>query len=137
MSLGASGGVRPKGLSIFSIGWVNSARRASTTKGIHAAQVLACPCGLDEKHRERSLRLLSKICKAHAIIPNSYIIQQDLIRVGKVRYHGGFADVSDGEYLGQPVAVKRLKMNEGDSDKIFKVPLIDPGIFVVQHSAFT
>jgi hypothetical protein len=28
--------------------------------------------------------------------------------------------VSDGEYLGRPVAVKRLKM-EGDSDKIFKV----------------
>lgn len=83
------------------------------------------------------MRLLSKICKAHAIIPNSYIIQQDLIRVGRVRYHGGFADVSDGEYSGQPVAVKRLKMNEGDSDKIFKVPLVDSCIFVAQHSAFT
>ena len=42
------------------------------------------------------------------------------MRVGRVHYHGGFADVSDGEYLGCPVAIKRLKM-EGDSDRIFKV----------------
>ena len=33
--------------------------------------------------------------------------------------------MSDGEYLGFPVAIKRLKMNEGDSEKIFKVPFIN------------
>jgi len=34
--------------------------------------------------------------------------------------------VSDGEYLGNRVAIKRLKMNEGDSDRIFKVSLVSP-----------
>ena len=31
----------------------------------------------------------------------------------------------DGEYLGHPVAIKRLRMSEGDSDRIFKVLLLD------------
>ena len=58
-------------------------------------------------------------------MPASYILQQELIRVGRVCHHGGFADVSDGEYLGRPVAVKCLKM-EGDSDRIFKVFAVSP-----------
>ena len=34
--------------------------------------------------------------------------------------------MSYGEYLGFPVAIKRLKMNEpGDSDRVFKVPLFN------------
>lgn len=81
---------------------------------------------LDEKLRLRGLRLLSKICKAHKIIPASYILQQELTRIGRVHYHGGFADVSDGEYSGLSVAIKSLKMNEGDPDRIFKVPSIYP-----------
>ena len=68
------------------------------------------------------MRLLSKICKAHRIIPTSYVLRRDLIRVGAVCCHSGFADVSDGEYLGFSVAIKRLRMNEGDSDRCFKVP---------------
>lgn len=76
---------------------------------------------LDGKLRQRSLRLISRICKARGILPASYILQQECIRVGRVHYHGGFADVSKGEYLGCSVAVKCLKMNEGDSDRIFKV----------------
>jgi hypothetical protein len=79
---------------------------------------------LDGKPWQRCLRLLSKICKASRIVPTSYILQQELIRVGRVRYYGGFADVSDGDYLGCPVAIKRLKM-EGDSDRLFKVLAIN------------
>ena len=71
------------------------------------------------------MRLLSKICKAHRIIPASYVLRRDLIRVGEVFCHSGFADVSDGEYLGFRVAIKRLRMNEGDSDRCFKVPSIN------------
>jgi hypothetical protein len=41
--------------------------------------------------------------------------------VGKVHYFSGFADVSDGEYLGCSVAIKRLRVSEDDSDKVFKV----------------
>jgi hypothetical protein len=82
-------------------------------------QVLALSC-LDDKLRQRCLRLLSKICKARRIVPASYILQQELIRVGRVYCRGGFADVCDGEYLGSSVAIKRLRM-EGDSDRVFKV----------------
>lgn len=39
-------------------------------------------------------------------------------------YHSGFADVSYGEYLGLPVAVKSLRTNNGDSPKSFKVFLM-------------
>ena len=78
----------------------------------HCVQVLTRLC-LDKKLWKRCLRLLSKICKAHKIIPASYILQRELIRVGRIRCHGGSADVSDGEYLGGLVAIKRLKVNEG------------------------
>ena len=71
------------------------------------------------------MRLLSKICKAQYIVPASYILQPDLIHVGKPRYRGGFADVNDGEYLGRVVAIKQLRTNEGNFDKAFKVSLID------------
>ena len=43
--------------------------------------------------------------------------------------------MSDGEYLGFPVAIKRLKVNEGDSDRSFKVPLDNPTHR--HHSEFT
>ena len=86
-------------------------------------QVLA-RSSLDENLRKRSLRLISKICKAHEIIPASYILQREFIRVGRVYYRGGFADVSKGEYFGRPVAIKRLKMNEGESERAFRVRLV-------------
>ena len=68
-------------------------------------------------------------------MPASYILRQELIRIGRVYYHGGFADVCKGEYLESPVAVKRLRMNGGDYDRIFKVLLIN----LVDHhySAFS
>ena len=83
-------------------------------------QVLTRSC-LDDKLWRRCLLLLSKICKARAIIPSSYLLSAELIRVGRVYYHGGFADVSNGEYLGCPVAIKHLRMNGESSDRVFKV----------------
>ena len=71
------------------------------------------------------MRLLSKICKAQYIVPASYILQPELIHLGKPRYRGGFADVNDGEYLESVVAIKQLRTNEGDFDKAFKVSFID------------
>ncbi|KAF9651394.1 kinase-like protein [Thelephora ganbajun] len=81
--------------------------------------VLARSC-LDDKLRQRGLRLLSKICKARSIIPSSYVLQQELVYIGRVYYRGGFADVSNGEYLGRPVAIKCLRASEGGSNRIFK-----------------
>ena len=76
---------------------------------------------LDDKFRQRGLRLLSKICKAQEIIPASYILQQESIRIGSFRDRGGCSEVSDGEYLGYAVAIKDLKVIQDDFDRIFKV----------------
>ncbi|KAF9784796.1 kinase-like domain-containing protein [Thelephora terrestris] len=75
---------------------------------------------LDDKLRHRSLLLLSKICKAHTIVPSSYVLQEELLHVGRLCRHGGFAEVSNGEYMGCPVAIKYLKTNEEDANRTFK-----------------
>jgi hypothetical protein len=75
---------------------------------------------------QRCLRLLSKICKAQGIIPDSYILRSESIRVGRVQDRGGFSEVSDGEYLGYTVAIKDLRIHEGDFDKVLKVCSINP-----------
>lgn len=80
---------------------------------------------LDDKLRQRCLRLLSKICKAQRIVPASYILQSEFISVGSVQDRGGFSEVSDGEYMGCTVAIKDLKTNEGDFDRFFKVCLMN------------
>ena len=82
------------------------------------------------------MRLLSKICKTHRIVPASYVLQQELTRVGVACNRGGFAEVSDGEYLGSRVAIKRLKTNEWDTDESFKVLSISPRN-TIDRSAFT
>ena len=86
-------------------------------------QVLARSC-LDDKLQQRGLRLLSKICKTHRIIPSSYILRWELVRVGWVYHESGFAVVSNGEYSGCPVAIKHLKMDKADADATLKVPSI-------------
>ena len=77
---------------------------------------------LEEKLRKQCLHLLSKICKTCEMLPASYILQQEPMRVDNVRRYGGFADVSEGEYLGRRVAVKYLRFGTKDAfNKIFKV----------------
>ena len=73
--------------------------------------------------RKQCLHLLYKVCKACELLPTSYILRQELIRVGNIRCSGGFADVNEGEYLGQPMAIKQLKFWTNDApNNIFKVP---------------
>ena len=77
---------------------------------------------LDEKLRKQCLHLLYKICKACGMLPASYILRQEFIRVGNVQYYGGFADVIEGQYLGRRVAIKHLRIGtKVASDRIFKV----------------
>ena len=87
-------------------------------------QVLVQSC-LDGKLQQRGLRLLSKICKTHRIIPSLYILRWDLVHVGQVHYKSGSAAVSNGEYLGCPVAIKHLMMDKADADVTLKVPSIN------------
>lgn len=90
----------------------------------HQPQVIARSC-LDDKLRQRCLRLLSKICKANMIMPIRYTLPRELIHVGRFSCHGGSADVSDGEYIGHFVAIKRLKMDESNPGATFKVCMFD------------
>ena len=87
---------------------------------MHQTQVLM-QANLNDEHRQRCLRLLYKICKARKVIPTSYTIQSEFVHVGNFRDRGGSAEVSDGEYLGHIVAIKDLRTNQGNFDKIFRV----------------
>ena len=78
---------------------------------------------LNEKLRKQCLHLLYKICKDREILPVSYLLQQDLIHADTLHRRGGFADVSEGDYMGRRVAIKDLRFGTKDgSNKIFKVP---------------
>jgi len=56
------------------------------------------------------------------MLPASYVVQPELIRVGEYGWGGGFAGVSKGEYRGRPVAIKHLRIKTKDEfEKIFKV----------------
>jgi len=84
-------------------------------------QVIALP-ELDERLRRQCFHLLYKICKACEMLPGSYLLQQGSITVGKIRRCGGFADVSEGVYLGHRVAIKHLRFGTEDTfNKVFKV----------------
>ena len=85
---------------------------------------------LDDKLRQRGLLLLYKICKARRITPSSYLLRKEFLRVGRAHCRGGFADVSDGEYLGNPVAIKCLRMEGEDTHRVFKVPSINLAYFL-------
>ena len=89
----------------------------------HQPQALA-QLHLNDKHRQRCLRLLSKMSKAQGIIPASYILQEELLCVenGK-RRRGGFSEVSEGKYLGHAVAIKDLRPNGTGSNRNFEVCL--------------
>lgn len=90
----------------------------------NGTQVITIP-ELDEKLRKQCLHLLYKICKTCEMLPTTYLLQQDFICVGNIRYYGGFADVSEGEYLGRRVVIKHLRIRTQDlSNKIFKVLML-------------
>jgi len=77
---------------------------------------------LDGNLRKQCFYLLYKLCKACELLPATYVLQGELICVGNIHRSGGFADVSQGEYLGRQVAVKQLRLWAKDEvDKIFKV----------------
>lgn len=77
---------------------------------------------LDGNLRRQCLHLLYKICKTCELLPASYVLRQELMYVGNVRCCGGFADVSEGEYLGRRVAIKHLRFGTEDAlNKVFKV----------------
>ena len=56
------------------------------------------------------------------MLPASYLLQQVPIHTSSLHRRGGFADVSEGEYLDCHVAIKDLRFGTRDaSNRIFKV----------------
>jgi hypothetical protein len=90
-----------------------------TVDGVQTQALLRS--NLDEKHWRRSVRLIRKISKARGIIPSSYTVQEEYIHAWNIQYDRGFTELSDGEYQGRNVAIKRLKVDHKDPDKTFKV----------------
>ena len=72
-------------------------------------------------HKQCS-HLLYKLCKGCRLLPTTYILQQELVYDGNNPCCGGFAEVSEGEYLGRHAAIKSLRFRPKDAfDEIFKV----------------
>lgn len=81
-------------------------------------QALAWP-ELEGNLRKQCLHLLYKVCNASGLLPASYVLREELICVGNTCRSDGFADVSEGEYLGRRVAVEHLRF--GTNDKLFEI----------------
>ena len=86
---------------------------------------------LDDNLWRRALRLTRKVSKTQGILPSSYLLQTDDIRVGVDRAEGAFGIVSDGEYQGNTVAIKRIKICKGGSGKDFKVSYLGPSSRII------
>ena len=77
---------------------------------------------LESQIRRECLRSLYRICGRHALLPRSLAILPHYDPMETPLYRGGFADVWKGEYDGQEVAVKVLKVSRAsDFGQIRKV----------------
>jgi len=100
----------------------------------YGVQALTSP-ELNGNLRKQCLHLLYKICRTCELLPASYVLRKELICVGDIHSYGGFADVSEGEYLGRRVAIKNLRFGTRDAiDNIFKVPRLCPPRFTIAQS---
>lgn len=99
----------------------------------HTTQVITLP-ELDEKLRKQCSHLLYKICTACIMLPTSFLLQQESVSVGRIRYTGGFAEVREGEYLGRRVAIKDLKIKTKEvPSSVFKVLKLNIQRLAVAH----
>ncbi|KAF9785170.1 kinase-like domain-containing protein [Thelephora terrestris] len=74
------------------------------------AQALDRP-DLPPAAREICLRQLYRACGSHALLPKALKVPVCYDRInGYAKYHGGYADVWKGEYGGQEVAVKVMRI---------------------------
>jgi len=65
---------------------------------------------------------LRKLAGKHARLPDSMVITDKIDFSNQPHTSGGFADIKQGQYKGFNVAVKTLRVGEGDNfDKIRRV----------------
>ena len=84
-------------------------------------QVLGVAPVTDDVSR-RCVHKLRTICSNHAILPSSYMISGDLVRVDNdpVAF-GGFSDVWEGTHNGIKVCIKHLRVSQQIREAVEKV----------------
>ena len=64
-----------------------------------------------KKEQRKAFVLLKRLCRAHAKLPSSYVIEDGIKTEGSHAYaFGGAADVWKGQYNGKLVAIKSLRI---------------------------
>ena len=77
---------------------------------------------LTESLQKGTLHVLCKLCGLCQLLPTGYVLGDGLIETKLRIGSGGFADVCQGTYGEMRVAIKRLRVDEGDDfTKIYKV----------------
>ena len=84
-----------------------------------------------KKDQRKAFVLLKRLCRAHARLPSSYVIEEGIETEGSRAYaFGGAADVWMGRYDGKLVAIKSLRIcwPQGDmsNDVVIGGGRIDP-----------
>ena len=68
------------------------------------------------------------------IIPSSYTVEEGHVHVGKIHYDVRSTELSEGEYQGRAVAIKRLKVNDRNPRRFSRYLLSIPQIALAQLS---
>ena len=72
--------------------------------------------------KKQCLKLLYRTCGMYALLPGTMRISNCCDRTGIALYRGGYADVWKGQYCGQEVAVKVIRMySNSDLQKVLGV----------------
>lgn len=60
--------------------------------------------------QKKCLKLLYRTCGCHTLLPSALKVQAHYDHTSHAPYHGGFGDVWKGEFDGQDVAVKVIRI---------------------------
>ena len=76
---------------------------------------------MDSVYKHRHMNALIKLSKASGLYPECFVLKA--IRIDQVPVtYGGFADIYQGDLLGQEICIKQLKVyQKSDMDELFKV----------------
>jgi len=79
---------------------------------------------MHSKYKHSHLNALVKLSRVSGLYPECFVLKTIKIDPNPVA-HGGFADIYKGDFLGQEVGIKQLKVyQKSDIEKLLKVMLM-------------